>query len=238
MAFSVAPDPEPQNVLSALCVHAYGHEDVMLAEAQTVQVEDEEVDVVKAPLAKTPQLLLGRLDALPAHGRLRHPHRLGQLGKHGRVVPRRDPSHQQIQHPLPQPGVGLHGRVRRHLHLPAPAPAAKPGLSHLQLAPLEGDATPLAAVSADLATPLARMRLARQTLGREQKHSLHARPADDVHQVLHGQLGLLHQRDQGQKRLPLLGQKGGQPLGLFLVDDLVSFSHGGSSSLGLWPTRF
>ena len=99
--------PQAQNVLLAPCVHPNGHDDVMRAEAQ----RPEEVDVVKTPLQ--------RLDALPAHGRLRHPHRLGQLGKNGSSGSR-PPASAPASAP---PARGrLHGRIRR-----LPTLRAKPG---------------------------------------------------------------------------------------------------------------
>ena len=53
----------------------------------------------------TPQLRLGRRDALPVHERLDTPHRLGQLGKNGRVVAETPRHPANPASPFPEPGV-------------------------------------------------------------------------------------------------------------------------------------
>src|SRR5260370_12602342 len=121
-------------------IDAHRADHVVLAEHHAIDVNHQQIHVIEAPLQQLFQRFFACLRRFPAHIGLRYPAGRRHLRQHFGVLPRRDPPHQHIQHPLTQP-VFLHGLVGRtrhfaaallpyprlpHTHLPLPHPPPPP----------------------------------------------------------------------------------------------------------------
>src|SRR5205809_4003930 len=89
----------------------------MLPEDHSIEVKDQQYQVVQAPFAQTLELRLAGLDRFPAHAGPRHPHRLGHLRQHLLVLPSRHAAQQDLQHPAPQLPVGAQRFISRNRNL-------------------------------------------------------------------------------------------------------------------------
>ena len=69
----------------------------MLAENQTVDIEDQQFDALKASLGQTLQLLATLFDKLATDGRFAHPHAIHHLRDHLLVIASRNIAHQDLQ---------------------------------------------------------------------------------------------------------------------------------------------
>jgi len=91
----------PQDVLVALSVHSHSADDEVFAKDQAVQVDDEQLQLIKAPGRQALQFLGAGFDKLAADAGFADPHALGHLRDHPLIVAGRDVVHQDRQQPGP-----------------------------------------------------------------------------------------------------------------------------------------
>ena len=177
--------PEAQDPLVALVVHTERREDVVAAELDAVDVDDQIVPVVQFPLRQLLEALARRLSRLTAHRGLADARCLGHLPDRLAVGPRAQAGQQQFKHSLPESRRPPERLVRRDREF-ALAGAAQPG-------PLDPDGpvrqvhpAPLPPVvrRAPALPLLPRLLLSRDIGGADIQHRLDRRAPDHVDDVI------------------------------------------------------
>ena len=77
-----------QHMFAALYIHAHRGQHALLAEVHGVDVNDQQLDLIEAPLQQLLQRGFGSFHRFAANCRARHAHRVGHFGNDFAVAPR------------------------------------------------------------------------------------------------------------------------------------------------------
>jgi len=198
--------PQAQHMLLTCRINANRAQNMMLAEPDAIEIDDEKVQIIQTPIGQFFQQLLAGLDVGAAHGALADADRLGHLRDHAFVLPRAHAIEQDRHHPRGQLAAGLDrfvgGNDRFAISL-----MSQPRPTHPQLAVAEVRQSLLAAVPTHVARLLSRRFASGHFPGRHLQHGLDAGPAGHVDDLLDGQLRLLDEPDHGDEELTFADEK-------------------------------
>ena len=210
-------------------VRAHRAQDVVRAEALSIDVDHQNFHRIPAFLPQRFELFGAGFDRLPADRTARHPHRFRHLRQHFLILSRRNAAQQCTQQVLAETAVLSQGFVGRYLHF-AFGLVAQPGSFHFYLPVGQLDLTRLRPMPADIPAGLARRAGSGDLFRAQHQDGLQSLYLDFVNHVLHDLASAFDEVDQRQQDLfvglaELLDDGGRFAWGA--RHNMVGFLHGG-----------